>query len=157
MPTAAARTRCRARAGFTLVELLIVVTLLVTLTAVLAPVLMPSPTRALRESAGEVATTLRETRRQARVRQARRRFVIDTESRQFGIEGSQRWQVLPEDMGVQLTTGRSLLTGQTRGGIDYFPDGSSTGGRVVLSLAEHALRVDVEWLTGRVRIKEGGP
>jgi general secretion pathway protein H len=150
----AACGRHHARAGFTLVELLIVFTLLATLSAVLAPMLITSPTRVLRESAGEVATALREARRQARINQSRRRFLIDTEARQFGVEGARRWHDLPAEMGVHLTTGRSLLTGESRGGIDYFPDGSSTGGRVLLSLADQALQIDVEWLTGRVRVNE---
>lgn len=144
-------------AGFTLVELLIVFTLLVTLTAVLAPVLIPSPSRALRESASEIATTLRETRRQAQARQSRMRFLVNTDSGQFGIQGSQPWRALPGDMNVQLTTGRSLLTGNNSGGIDFFPDGSSTGGRVSLSMADVSLRVDIEWLTGRVRVNEDDP
>ena len=144
-------------AGFTLVELLIVFTLLVTLTAVLAPVLIPSPSRALRESASEIATTLRETRRHAQARQSRMRFLVNTESGQFGIQGSQPWRALPEDMNVQLTTGRSLLTGNHTGGIDFFPDGSSTGGRVSLSMADVSLRVDIEWLTGRIRVSGDAP
>lgn len=153
----AGRAARRSPPGFTLVEILIVVTLLVTLSAVLAPVLMPSPTRVLRESAGEVATQLRETRRQAQAQQARARFLVDTGTGQFGIAGSAKWHELPEDVAVQLTTGRSLQTGDTRGGIDFFPDGSSTGGRISLSSAGRRLDVDIEWLTGRIRIDEGEP
>lgn len=155
-PVAGSSAR-KTAAGFTLVELLIVFTLLVTLTAVLAPILIPSPSRMLRASASEVATTLRETRRQARASQARRRFLVDTESGKFGIEGSPPWRALPENMNVQLTTGKSLLTGTASGGIDFFPDGSSTGGRVSLSMANQALRVDIEWLTGRIRVNEDEP
>lgn len=147
----------RHAAGFTLVEVLIVFTLLVVLTAALAPMLMPSPTRALRESSSEIATTLRETRRQARVNQARQRFLIDTESKQFGIEGSRKWRDVPEDMNIMLTTGKSLLTGTSSGGIDFFPDGTSTGGRVTLSMDDQTLRVDIEWLTGRVRVNKDEP
>jgi general secretion pathway protein H len=138
--------------GFTLVELLIVLTLLAVLTAVLAPVLLPSPGRALREAASEVATTLRETRRHARADQKRRRFLVDTQSGQFGIEDTPSWRSLPDDMSVELTTAESLLTGETRGGIDFFPDGSSTGGRVLLGMADQSVQVDIEWLTGRIRI-----
>jgi general secretion pathway protein H len=152
----AARSSTRRR-GFTLVELLIVVTLLVTLSAVLAPILMPSPTRTLRATASEVATTLRETRRRAQAEQASRRFVVDTDARRFGIEGAGGWRTLPEDVGVELTTAASLAVGRELGGVDFFPDGSSSGGRVALEMAELSIRVDIEWLTGRIRVSEIEP
>ena len=140
--------------GFTLVELLIALTILVTLTAMLAPVMLPSPGRALRQAGSEIATTLRETRRHAQAEQARRRFLMDTQSGSYGIENVQRQRVLPEGMSAQLTTAESLLTGDTAGAIDFFPDGSSTGGRVVLGLDDQSLQVDIEWLTGRIRVSE---
>lgn len=139
-------------AGITLVELLIVFTLLATLTAVLTPILVPSPLRTLRGAASEIATTLRETRRQAQAGQARRRFTVDTGSGRFGIEGRPDWRQLPDGIAVSLTTAESLLDDRRRGGIDFFPDGSSTGGRVSLSMKDQSLQVDVEWLTGRVRV-----
>lgn len=156
MRAGAGWTRRRDATGFTLVELLIVITLLATLSAVLAPILLPSPTRTLRGAASEVATTLRETRRQAQVGQARRRFVIDTASRRFGIQGSAAWRPLPDGVEVGLTTAESLLADERRGGIDFFPDGSSTGGRVTLGMQGLSVRVDIEWLTGRIRVSEDG-
>ena len=144
-------------AGFTLIELLIVFTLLVTLSAILAPLLLPSPVRTLQAAASEVATTLRESRRAARAGQTRKRFMIDTESGQYWIEGTSSPRSLPQGVAAALTTGQSLITDQSRGGIDFFPDGSSTGGRVYLSMSERSLQVDVEWLTGRIRVQEEAP
>ena len=147
----------RRRQGFTLVEVLVVLTLLVTLSAILAPVLLPSPARVLRTAASEVATGLRETRRLARTEQQRRRFTIDTERRQFGIEGHSQGRQLPHDISVELTTARSLQVDDSRGGIDFFPDGSSTGGRVALGSEGREMHVDIEWLTGRIRVAEVAP
>lgn len=147
----------RRRRGFTLVEILVVLTLLVTLSAILAPVLLPSPARVLRTAASEVATGLRETRRLARAEQQRRRFTIDTEQRRFGTDGRGQGRRLPDDVDVALTTARSLLVSDSRGGIDFYPDGSSTGGRVALSADGRRLHVDIEWLTGRVRVAEVTP
>ena len=141
--------------GFTLIELMIVFTLMITLSAVLAPLLLPSPSRTLRTTAGEIATTLRETRRRAQAEQVRKRFLIDTESGQYGVEGTGSWRRLSGEMQAALTTGQSLLTGETRGGIDFFPDGTSTGGRVELGLDERSLQIDIEWLTGRIRVSDG--
>lgn len=141
--------------GFTLIELMIVFTLLITLSAILAPLLLPSASRTLQTTAGEIATTLREARRQAQANQVRKRFLIDTQSGQYGVEGAGSWRTLPGEMKAALTTGESLLTGETRGGIDFFPDGTSSGGRVELGLAEQSLKVDIEWLTGRIRVSDG--
>lgn len=143
--------------GFTLVELLIVVTMLVTLSAVLAPMLLPSPARTLRAAAGEVATALRETRRQAQAEHRPRRFTVDVDAGRFGPEGAHRPRTLPAQVQVALTTADTLVDSDTRGGIDFYPDGSSSGGRVSLGLAEHVVQVDIEWLTGRVRVSTVQP
>ena len=82
--------------GFTLIELLVVITLLAILSAILTPILIPSPARTLRAAASEVATTLRETRRLAQSRQAHRRFMVDTETERYGIEGVKAWRQLPD-------------------------------------------------------------
>ena len=37
----------------------------------------------------------------------------------------------------------------------FFPDGSSTGGRITLRSEVSAYRVDVDWLTGQVRVHAG--
>ena len=157
MGSTSSRSSPRIMRGFTLIELLIVFTLLVTLSAMLAPLMLPSPTRTLHVAASNIATSLRETRRQAQADQMRRRFLIDTETGRFGIEGSASWRALPEDVEAALTTARSLITGDSSGGIDFFPDGSSTGGRVYLKIAEQSLKVDIEWLTGRIRVQEDEP
>ena len=57
---------------------------------------------------------------------------------------------LPEDIALELFTARSELESDTVGRVRFFPDGSSTGGRITLSLAERRYMVDVDWLTGRV-------
>ena len=138
--------------GFTLVELLIVLTLLATLSALLAPILLPSPGRQLQHAASEVVTTLRETRRLAQRAQTRQRFFVDTEQGRYGIVDTGRDRRLPDDTTAALTTAESLLLGDSAGGIDFFPDGSSTGGRLVLGLDGHVRQIDIEWLTGRIRV-----
>jgi general secretion pathway protein H len=155
--TYAGRTLRREAAGFTLIELLVVITLLAILSAILVPILIPSPARTLQTAASEVATTLRETRRLAQSRQAHQRFMIDTETERYGIEGAAAWRQLPDGTQAALTTAQALVVNRKLGGIDFFPDGSSTGGRVTLSMSGRSVRVDIEWLTGRIRVSEIEP
>ena len=145
------------KTGYTLVELLIVITLVVTIGAFLAPMMLPSPARMLQQAAGDIATARRETRRAARARQMRMRFSIDTADGRYGTLGLTKARSVPQDVLVSLTTAESLLSGDTGGGIDFFPDGSSSGGRIELSASNIGLQVDVEWLTGRIRIAEVAP
>jgi general secretion pathway protein H len=44
------------------------------------------------------------------------------------------------------------LQDEAAGSIRFFPDGSSTGGRVMIAAGNEKLSVDVNWLTGRVSI-----
>ena len=46
------------------------------------------------------------------------------------------------------------MSSDKRGAIRFYPDGSSTGGRITVSSGERKFLVDVDWLTGRVSIED---
>ena len=56
-------------------------------------------------------------------------------------------------IGISLVTASSELEGQ-QGAIRFFPDGTSTGGRVRLSEDTRTKEIVVQWLTGHVKIRE---
>jgi general secretion pathway protein H len=72
------------------------------------------------------------------------------------VPGAAKPRVLPERLELKLYTAQSEVRDERHGAIRFYPDGSSTGGRVTLAAGERKLLVDVDWLTGRVSIKEGG-
>ena len=53
-----------------------------------------------------------------------------------------------------LFTARSEQLSEKGGAIRFFPDGSSTGGRITLSIDSMRYLVNVDWLTGRVKVME---
>ena len=59
---------------------------------------------------------------------------------------------LTKGLQYELTVAASERTGERAGAIRFFPNGSSTGGRVSVVSARQAYHVDVEWFTGRTRI-----
>ena len=61
---------------------------------------------------------------------------------------------LPEELQMKLLTAATEQTGDSRGQIRFFPDGSSSGGRVTLTRDQKEWRVEIAWLTGEVRIEE---
>jgi general secretion pathway protein H len=56
-----------------------------------------------------------------------------------------------------LETARSELVDAGSGQIRFFPDGSSTGGRITVMMQEQRAEVVVDWLTGQVDIGDAGP
>lgn len=141
------------QAGFTLLELLVVLVILGLSAAVALPALTRGPGRAdLARGAQEVAAALRAARALAITENRPARFTADTLSGRFAAEG-QPERSIPDGIGLSVTT----VQGQAAGGvaaIRFFPDGSSTGGGVVLSRGALAFEVRVSWLTGAATVRE---
>jgi general secretion pathway protein H len=140
--------------GFTLFETLVALALLAVLLAVAVPALVPSPAVELRAAADTVATGLRQARLEAQRRQVPTALHIDLDARTLQVEGSGSSRALPQDLVIELVTAEQEMLAVRRGGIRFYPDGSSTGGRVTLSLDGLERRIDVAWLTGRVTVSE---
>lgn len=141
--------------GFTILELLVVLAILSVVATVILPALFKSSVTELKASARVVAAGLRETRNLAVTRHQATAFTLDIEEKTFVTGGVRRPHSLPEEIAVSLYTARSELRSAKRGAIRFFPDGSSTGGRVTLVAGDRSYVVDVGWLTGRIRIREG--
>jgi general secretion pathway protein H len=145
---AAARRR---EAGFTLIELIIAISiagLLMTL------VLMRGPPRSagLEENgtASELAGALREARAEAIVRNKPVALTLDVPGRQWTIDG-QPAHVVPKQFRLSVLTVQGATRGD-RAAIVFEPDGSSTGGQVEFNDGLRKFAVNVDWLTGNVRV-----
>lgn len=141
--------------GFTLVELLVVLLImgmLLTLTPAAFQRVMPG--MQLKAAAREVAAVLREARSLAIRDNRETTVVIDTEARAYRLSAAKRAHQLDKGLGVELITAVSERLDEATGRIRFFPDGTSTGGRVKFTRGERAYYVVVDWLSGRVRIVE---
>ena len=138
--------------GFTLVELLVVLAIAALLmTAVPGLFSAAFPGLELKSAARRTAATLTLARETA-IRGGRDvRLLVDIEARRLDLEGYRALQ-LPERLEIRLDAAARELIDDRRGGIRFFPDGSSTGGRIVLSSGERGYQVGVNWLTGRIRM-----
>ncbi|MDQ3774540.1 MAG: GspH/FimT family pseudopilin [Pseudomonadota bacterium] len=147
--------RARCAAGFTLIEIIIVLTLAGLLLALVPPRLSAALAAAeIRSAARELASALRYARSRAVTRHAEVLLTLDTERRRYRVSGS-RWRALPEDLQVKLTTARSERRSRGVGSIRFYPDGTGTGGQIALGSGARRFIVDVSWLTGRIAIYTG--
>ncbi|MBK5937924.1 type II secretion system protein GspH [Halochromatium roseum] len=149
------RVRFTLATGFTLVELIVVLAiggLLLTLTPPLITAALPGVE--LKAGARRVAGALRQTREIAIANGTEAIWLIDTETGRYQIEGRSKQGALPDGLSIELVAARDELRDEQVGGIRFFPDGSSTGGRLILKRDKSGYQVGVNWLTGRILVAE---
>lgn len=143
--------RQRPAGGFTLLELLVVLAIAALLLAVVPPLFSAAlPGVELKAAARRVASGLRLAREEA-IRSGRdAAFILDVEERSFRVDGPYRVTRLPGGLKLKLEAAESEMQGEGVGGVRFFADGTSTGGRVVVARGDSGYQVGVHWLTGRI-------
>ena len=145
--------RARSR-GFTLLELLVVLTLIGLLLVVLPPLITSGGGIGLEVAARDLASALQRAQSRAITQNREVALVLDLNAHRYQIGPSGEAHTLPAELGLGLRTARSELVDQATGAIRFYPDGSSTGGEITLSSKARSVHVAVDWLTGRVAIQE---
>jgi general secretion pathway protein H len=138
-------------AGFTLIEMLVVLTILALTTTMIVPLVSGgSEGSRLQMAASDLASAFRLTRSAAITRNRVMSLTIDVDTRTFSSAVVSQRSFAP-DIDAKLTYAAGLGSGSSNGGFRFFPDGSSTGGDVTLSLRGKQTRLCLDWLTGVVR------
>lgn len=139
--------------GFTLLELVVVLAIATLLLAIVPPLISSAlPGVELKASARRVAAGLRLAREEA-IRSGRdTAFTLDLEERTFQVDGGFREGKLPEGPKLKLEAAEREMLSDHAGAVRFFPDGSSTGGRILLTREGEGYQVGVQWLTGRIRM-----
>jgi general secretion pathway protein H len=144
-------TIARAR-GFTLLEMLAVILLIgIAAAAVSISVTQGLASARVRAASSEMAGALRATRAQAIVRGQEQNFDVDTRANSY-LNVKQQDVRLPKGLKVSITSAKDDQPNDHTGRIRFFPDGSSTGGRITLQSGKRQWHVNVSWLTGEVRV-----
>jgi general secretion pathway protein H len=132
--------------GFTLLEMLVVIVLMsIGITVVGFGLNKGLQQAAERQLLGQMVQALRATRSAAIISGQPRETRFDLARRTFQAPGkpAQQW---PANMGVQLNTAAGLDAA-----FAFYPDGSSSGGNLVVFQGEQRSRIDIGWLTGSVK------
>jgi general secretion pathway protein H len=139
--------------GFTLIEVILVLVIMAAGSVMIVRMVgSGTPTWELKGGARKVAAALRLARSDALTTRTEATVTIDLERRSFSVSGDQREHALPRQADIKLFTADQEVVSETKGAIRFYGDGTSTGGRVTISEGERKFEVDVDWLTGRVRI-----
>lgn len=140
--------------GFTLIEVIVTLAILgVTLILVAGYKPSWSSRLGIKGTAVELASGLRLARSEAILRNRPVAFDLDVIGHRYRVgEGTERR--LPANLTIELLTIAGESRGVGIGDIRFNPDGSSTGGRIMLAGGQQRMAVGVDWLTGRIIVAD---
>jgi general secretion pathway protein H len=101
-----------------------------------------------------VAVALKRARNAAISGRKETPLTFDLETRTITLAGEPKPFQLPPKLDLQLVTVQQELSSDKVAAIRFYPDGSSTGGRVTVGQGDRKFEIDVDWLTGRVHINQ---
>lgn len=140
-----------AASGFTILELIVVLVIMVAAVAITGPNFFRGlSSLQLKAATRDIASALRYSRSQAIFSADESEFRLDVNKNFYRVSGKEKIYRLPDSIQLKLITAESEIAGDEEGTIRFFPDGSSTGGRVTLEIDDRKRHVDINWLTGQV-------
>lgn len=143
-------------AGFTLVEMLVVLAILALGASLALPALRPPPDDLRLEAAARtLASALRLSRTGAIAGNAEIVLTIDADRRRFESTAVPAGRIDP-DISIDMVLAAPERRGRSTGAIRFFADGTCSGGDIVLTLGARRARILVNWLTGQARLDLAG-
>ena len=154
-PTRAAPPRCAAKpGGFSLIELVVVLAVMGLALVLFVGYRAPWSSRlGLEATAADLAAGLRLARSQSIADNRPVLFALDLGAHRYRVGGDPP-RSFPPKLRVGLLTVNGEKRDATSGAIRFNPDGSSTGGRIMLAEGDRRVAVGVDWLTGRVTVAD---
>lgn len=135
-------------AGFTLVEMLVVLAILALVAAIAAPGLANRyRTPDLQTTAREIVARFRAARTLAIATAKPQRIVINPNARSIRFDDGHAID-LAQDVEMTVTTGRETTMDDREATLTFLPNGSASGSEVALRQKGLSAHIEVNWLTG---------
>lgn len=139
--------------GFSLLELLLVLAITSAIVGLVAPRLSGTlDSLQLKRLSREMAASLSTTRTQAISKGQSAIWLLNLEKHFYQYGRHNKIVSYPESIDVTLTTASKEQISDTIANVRFFPDGSATGGEIVLARGKQTYSIQINWLTGQIRI-----
>ena len=141
--------------GFTLVEMLVVLSLVALLLVISLPYSTSSGEGRKLDAASQIiAAKLRETQISSLSSNRERSLTVDIKKGLLIQTNPDKTFELPEGIGMSIITSNNEIM-KDAGAFRFFPDGGSTGGKIILSKGENRREIAISWLTGGIVVTSG--
>lgn len=141
--------------GFTLIEMLLVLTVVVMGFAVIgANISSGTDATAHQSAARDLVSALRYAKGEALISRREMTVMLDLKDNTYTVSRRDKVYDLPEDIGLTVVTAQEELSGDGAASIRFYPDGSSTGGRIKLEKNGVNWQIDINWLTGQIELEK---
>ncbi len=138
--------------GFTLIELIIVLLISVLgFAAISSNISSGNQSTKLQAAARDITSALRYAHGQALMTRQPVSVAINLDDNSYRVSNRSKIYEFPTEIDVSLTVAEEELS-EGEGGIRFFSDGSSTGGRIILEWDKQRRQIDVNWITGEVTL-----
>jgi general secretion pathway protein H len=141
----------RPRAGFTLLEMLVVLAIVALLAGLSTQLVRPAAPRLRLEAAARgLCAALRATRARAIATNEEATLVLDL-ARKTYFSPSVRETPIPTEARVQVSVANGQSDSRENAGLMFYPSGGSTGGDITLEIGGNRATIQVNWLSGATR------
>jgi len=145
------RANASTEAGFTLVEVLVVVAILALTVGAVATIARPrSHAMMLKAATQLVAAKLRDTRTAAIIARRSREIRFDVNARRIWSPHDGATLKLDREILMTMTGAASGRRSKSIAAVHFFPNGSASGATLKLQAKTNANEIRINWLTGRV-------
>ena len=138
--------------GFTLLEMIIVIMIIAFMTTIVGVNLHGKQSSDLESLGRTLIADLRYVRSKALVGSADTAITVDVAGKNYFSQNTAISRSIPQDVSIILTVDEKNIAG-TRGKIVFYPDGSSSGGKIKFTKNGRELEVITTWLNGYVTMR----
>lgn len=137
--------------GFSLVELAVVLFIVVLgLSAIGSNIASGNKSSQMKAAVRDLMSALRYARGQALISQQEVAVAINLAENSYQISNRDKTYSLPPELELTLVIAQEEFKDQEVGQLRFYPDGSSSGGRITMEWGALTETLDVNWLTGKI-------
>ncbi len=139
--------------GFTLFEMLLVLAILALIAFFSLPLLYrPADRLDMRATAYDMVNQLRAARSAAIRSNQPRAMTVDIDTRRYWVSGVTKRKQIADSISVVFVTLQKERVSSSQARLQFHPDGSATGGAIILSQNAQRAVVRIDWMTGHAEL-----